>query len=283
VLDEVSRKTFAFKGSCKTLLKIATEIDRFVRKKGLQDKRIKPYLERELLHYQQKIQRTKSFLRDGMSPLIVTGEVSTGKSSFLNVLCEGDKSIFPISATSCICEVKYGEEGKAIVHQANPNDQKEGLFEVEIGDLDKYVSSEKTSCKKVEIYFPSELLKAGVVFVDTPGVGADNLSVMESVESYLQDSVGFVYVVNDAVNIHRVGCMFVVDLAEGAGIKPPKKDCLKKSRQSKHFLGYHNCYMSFLLDQHRQAHAWFFTGLVKLLSQINKNQLILLMISHNSK
>ncbi|KAI8502327.1 hypothetical protein Bbelb_199150 [Branchiostoma belcheri] len=50
-------------------------------------------------------------------PILLAGETSSGKSMFLNLLLGED--ILPVShlsSTSTICEVKYGETKKAVVH-----------------------------------------------------------------------------------------------------------------------------------------------------------------------
>ena len=99
---------------------------------------------------------------------MVPGEVAAGKSSFLNILCDGEKFSLPISeqvTTSCICELRHGDERKAVVHRANPRHWEQETFEIKLCELEKYVSFEnavqgdKIPYKKVEIYFPSELLK----------------------------------------------------------------------------------------------------------------------------
>ena len=78
LLEEVRNKALTFKDSCKTLLELASEVDGFVRRKALQDKRMKPHLDRELVQYEQRIQATKNLLKDGVCPLIVTGICCNG-------------------------------------------------------------------------------------------------------------------------------------------------------------------------------------------------------------
>ena len=157
---------------------------------------MKPYLLRELIRYEERMQSTEALLRDGVCPLIVTGilaalyitvsavnskfynwlsgEVAAGKSSFLNILCQGENFSLPSDeqvTTSCICELRHGDERKAIVHRADPRDGEEEEFEIKLEDLDKYVNFEKAvqndkiPYKKVDIYFPSKLLKVSCVYV----------------------------------------------------------------------------------------------------------------------
>ena len=96
--------------------------------------------------------------------------MSAGKSSFLNILCEGDNFSLPCSeqeTTSCVCEVKYGAEEKAIVrrHESFVDSNHEEQFEVSLEDLNEYVvfdkvaKGEKLPYRKVEIFLPSQLLK----------------------------------------------------------------------------------------------------------------------------
>ncbi|KAI8517838.1 hypothetical protein Bbelb_038550 [Branchiostoma belcheri] len=56
-------------------------------------------------------------LHNDECPILVAGEISSGKSTFLNLLLGED--ILPVahaSSTSTICEVKYGETPQAVVH-----------------------------------------------------------------------------------------------------------------------------------------------------------------------
>lgn len=116
--------------------------------------------------------------------ILVVGEFSTGKSTFLNAII--GRQLLPTETTettATINIIKYGEKPNAIVHFWGPRDQfgretSPGKTEqIELEKLSRYVTSlTKESneiaknVKYVEILLPSKYCQNSVEFVDTPGL-----------------------------------------------------------------------------------------------------------------
>jgi len=104
----------------------------------------------------------------------VIGRFSRGKTSLMNAIL-GDRwlptGIVPL--TSVITTVTYGSAPRALVQNTTG-----GLrYEISLNELPEYVTQEKNpgNCKhvrEVEVQLPSEILRRGFYFVDTPGLGS---------------------------------------------------------------------------------------------------------------
>ena len=104
---------------------------------------------------------------------LCVGEISAGKSSFLNLLLEGQDFQLPQSeqeTTSCICEIKYGQERSFIAHRADPRRGEETSVKIEPPTTDKLdkivnvryhqeVGKSLPKYKRVEIFVPLEFLE----------------------------------------------------------------------------------------------------------------------------
>ena len=107
---------------------------------------------------------------------MVIGRFSRGKSTLLNAVLGGDHlptGIVPL--TSVITTVRYGSRKQAVL---NFNDL--GLRrEVPLSQLGEYVTQQSNpgNLKNVayaEIELPVEILRRGLFFVDSPGLGVLN-------------------------------------------------------------------------------------------------------------
>ncbi|XP_019646382.1 PREDICTED: uncharacterized protein LOC109486917, partial [Branchiostoma belcheri] len=160
--------------------------------------------------------------------LLVAGETSAGKSTFLNLLL--GKEILPValeSSTSTVCEVKYGATEQAVVHLREPTDQGQrqisipldgpdheerrkelkGYIHVEGADRD---SLKLPPAEKIEIFWPLPLLQVrhrslscfqgGIVLVDSPGVGESEM-LNKVVADYMPKVFAFLYI----IDIYRAG------------------------------------------------------------------------------
>ena len=94
--------------------------------------------------------------------------MSSGKSSLINLIL--GVQILPcadISTTSTLCELKFGEERKVVVHfkdkdpetgletKTIPLDEQTGYLE----QISNYVHKKGSIYKKVELFWPHELLQ----------------------------------------------------------------------------------------------------------------------------
>ncbi|XP_028400626.1 dual serine/threonine and tyrosine protein kinase-like [Dendronephthya gigantea] len=147
--------------------------------------------------------------------LLIAGESSAGKSSLLNLIL--GEELLPhhvLCTTSAICELKFGKERKLVTHykyddnwQQRPPPRtlylktKEECGESYQEQIAPFVYLEQTerekgsSCEKVEIFWPHELLEEGIVIIDTPGLGESD--VMDNVlMNYLPNAFAFIYVID---------------------------------------------------------------------------------------
>ncbi|XP_035663959.1 bacterial dynamin-like protein [Branchiostoma floridae] len=143
--------------------------------------------------------------------LLVAGETSSGKSTFLNLLL-GDK-VLPVafeSSTSAICEVKYGMTKQAVVHLREPNDQGQKQITIPLDGTEEHQAELRSymhlkgayrdqlpPAKKVEIFWPLPLLEGGIVIVDSPGVGESDM-MDKVVADYIPNAFAFLYIINSA-------------------------------------------------------------------------------------
>lgn len=102
----------------------------------------------------------------------VLGEFKRGKSTLVNALVGAElmpTGVLPLTAVAT--EVGFGEPGATIVHLDGATE------DVELGDLADYVTERgnpgnERNVARAEVRTPCELLRPGVVLVDTPGIGS---------------------------------------------------------------------------------------------------------------
>ncbi len=122
--------------------------------------------------YRRMMEKTAA----GVFSIVVMGEIKKGKSSFINALL-GHRNLVPVAsdiATSTVFKIRYGEHVGYRVHFLKESG-KEPL-EIPAESLSAYgtESGNPGNDKQVdyiEVSCPSPVLQAGVVLVDTPGLG----------------------------------------------------------------------------------------------------------------
>jgi len=111
--------------------------------------------------------------------ILVAGEVSSGKSTFLNTLIGTDiLSVARETCTNVPAKISFGKEDKYVVHFADGSDGRpRPSLEIKRDEVQKY-TSESGNPKNalgiayLEITINSPLLADGLSFIDTPGLGA---------------------------------------------------------------------------------------------------------------
>jgi small GTP-binding protein len=102
----------------------------------------------------------------------VLGEFKRGKSTFINALLAADllpTGVLPLTAVAT--EVAYGVQGATVLHLDGAR------HEIPLGEIADYVTEARNpqnelQVDRVEVRMPAPLLEAGVVLVDTPGLGS---------------------------------------------------------------------------------------------------------------
>lgn len=114
--------------------------------------------------------------KTGLFRIVVMGEIKKGKSSFVNALL-GHKDLVPVCsdvATSTIFKICYGPEVGYKVYFL-PNSGKKPIA-IQPSELSVYGTEggnpgNEKQIDFIQVFCPSPLLKAGLVIVDTPGLG----------------------------------------------------------------------------------------------------------------
>lgn len=130
--------------------------------------------------------------------VVTVGEMKRGKSSMLNALLEEKEHIFPVNAsvaTNAITIVRYGEEEKVevVVEERKKGKMLPVTKTISRGEICDYVSEQGNpsnfkNVRLLNVAIPNPLLKEGVVFVDTPGVGSLNISHAETTYGFLPNA-----------------------------------------------------------------------------------------------
>lgn len=89
---------------------------------------------------------------------------------------------------------------------------------IKFSELNNYISEKENpknekNIKEVNIYYPSELLKKGVILIDTPGIGSIHQNNTETTEKYLKhaDAVIFVLAVDPPMTEDEVNFLNKVE------------------------------------------------------------------------
>lgn len=148
-----------------------------------------PAVDRE---YQTLVRR----LAEDQFNLAVVGQFSRGKTSLMNAVLGMDRlptGIVPL--TSVITAVSYGSSEAALVEYENS-----GLrHEIRLTELPTYVTQQgnpgnEKRIRAVEVQLPSEILRRGFRFIDTPGLGSAVAANTATTERYLPDADAIVFV-----------------------------------------------------------------------------------------
>ncbi len=148
----------------------------------------------EELLYEQNRKLKKSHFN-----LSVLGQFKRGKSTLINALLGEDilpTGVLPL--TAIITSLHYSENKRAEVIFNNGETKT-----IKYNDISQYVTEKENpqNCKEikeVDIYYPSSLLKKGVILVDTPGIGSIYKNNTKITKNYLHraDAVIFVLAVD---------------------------------------------------------------------------------------
>ena len=148
----------------------------------------------EALSMKEELENTSqlaSRLANEQFKLLVVGEFSRGKSTFINALLKAEEEILPtdiLEATAVITEVKYGSEPTAIIHY-KPDFIRDGntAEEIDLRKLKELVTFQDGSgdekekqihdspFEKLELFWPLELCENGVELIDSPGLNASDV------------------------------------------------------------------------------------------------------------
>ncbi len=142
---------------------------------GLAERATSAYQRPDLL---RRIQQLRERVSDPQVRVLVVGEFKHGKSSLVNGLIAAE--VCPVDddvATSVATVVGHADEAYAVAVSApNPPGGQPNREQVDIEDIAQYVSELGNPDNEQELWafevgIPRELLRSGLVLIDTPGVG----------------------------------------------------------------------------------------------------------------
>lgn len=109
--------------------------------------------------------------------VLFCGEFKRGKSSLINALLQDSLCPTDIGiATAVVTRIMYGTTKKAVRYYGDMLKGKENLKKEEIAwdDISKYTVGDILDIDytvQMDLFYPSEFLKDGIVIIDTPGIG----------------------------------------------------------------------------------------------------------------
>jgi GTP-binding protein EngB required for normal cell division len=121
--------------------------------------------------------------------VVMAGRFSQGKSSLMNAVLGVDRlptGIVPL--TSVITLIRYGTKERVLLEYENWGLRQE----VKLEELAQYVTERGNpgntkGIRGAEIQLPAEVLRRGIVFVDTPGLGSAIFENSETTERFLPE------------------------------------------------------------------------------------------------
>lgn len=145
--------------------------------------------------------------------LVILGEFKRGKSTFINALLGGSllpTAIVPLTAIPTV--IQYGEQLKAGVKYLEGSKK-----EISISEITDYVTEKGNpkntkKVREVEISYPSEFLKQGVVLVDTPGVGSIYQHNTDAAYAYLPHSDAAIFMISIDAPLSKVETDYLKDI-----------------------------------------------------------------------
>ena len=156
-------------------------------------------------------------LISGDAAVAVIGQFKRGKSSVSNALL--GEEILPVGivpVTSIVTRVIYGESG-AEVRFLNGE-----VKRVAFDELEGYISEQKNrgnslGIKEVVISTPSEFLKSGITFIDTPGVGSFHRNNTQAAYEQMKDSDVILFLLSVDSPINEIEIELLESAEEFAG------------------------------------------------------------------
>lgn len=129
--------------------------------------------------------------------LPVVGEFSSGKSKLINNLL--GENILPTKtseSTSYLTKISYSTEPKVLL-----NDTTEISFEElkKINNVDEY-KIEGTDIEEINVYLDKDILKTGLILVDTPGINTINKKVENFTYNILPNANFLMFVIQKSIS-----------------------------------------------------------------------------------
>ena len=145
--------------------------------------------------------------------LVIMGEFKRGKSTFINALLGTDlvpTGIVPLTAIPTI--IQYSPERTAQVTYESGEKKTIPPDEVTLYVTEKENPRNKKQVKEVHVSYPAELLRQGVILVDTPGVGSVYQHNTDAAYAYLPHSDVAVFLISVDAPVGQSELAFLGDI-----------------------------------------------------------------------
>ena len=145
--------------------------------------------------------------------VVVIGQLKRGKSTLINYFL-GDH-ILPtgvIPITSIATHIRYSEEPKAVVTFKDSN-----THAVSLEKIDQYISEQNNpqnvkQVEKIDIHYPSSILKNGLVLIDTPGIGSIHRHNTKEAYRYLPQADAAIFLISSDAPISELELEFLSEI-----------------------------------------------------------------------
>jgi len=176
--------------------------------------------EEQLAEFRPALVRLVEKLESPAFEVAAFGRVSSGKSSLLNRLLGAD--VLPVGVTPVTAvpvRLVYGERPSLTVHFAGGRTEQRPLEDLPLFAAEEHNPANQREVLRLIVRMPSPLLRDGVVFVDTPGLGSLAVAGAAETLSYLpRCDLGLVLV--SAVTPLNEEDLATVDLLLRSGTPP---------------------------------------------------------------
>ncbi|AOT68995.1 dynamin family protein [Geosporobacter ferrireducens] len=147
--------------------------------------------------------------------VVVIGQFKRGKSTLINYFLGSDilpTGVIPI--TSIITRIRYALSPKAAIHYKDHRS-----MATDIRQIDEYISEQKNpknvkDIDIIEIYYPSDILKNGVVLIDTPGIGSIHKHNTDEAYRYLPEADAAIFLTSSDAPVGELEMKFLQDAKE---------------------------------------------------------------------
>lgn len=154
-------------------------------------------------------------LREESFTLVIMGEFKRGKSTFINALLGSElvpTGIVPLTAIPTIIE--YGSAPSALVTFENGDSHSISTDEITLFVTEKENPRNEKQVREVRVYYPAELLRQGVILVDTPGVGSVYQHNTDAAYAYLPHSDVAVFLISVDAPVGQSELAFLGDIRQ---------------------------------------------------------------------
>ncbi|PQP44909.1 isoniazid-induced dynamin-like GTPase IniA [Mycolicibacterium austroafricanum] len=140
-----------------------------------------------------RLARARTRLQDPQIRVVIAGQLKQGKSQLLNSLLNMPVArVGDDESTVLPTVVSYGEQASARLVVARPDGEEPELVEIPTADLRNDLRRAPQAggreVLRVEVNAPSPLLKGGLAFIDTPGVGGHGQPHLSATLGLLPDA-----------------------------------------------------------------------------------------------